>query len=172
MRLRPADARSPRPYNTRMIRDTLPAETDALVAIAAGTGVFKPLEIDTLREVLDDLHAGTDTHDHRGVTFEDSGRPIGFAYFAPTAMTDRTWHLYWIFVDKTIQAHGVGAKLMKFVEAEVAAAGGRLLLIETSSLPSYDLTRKFYRKLGYDEEATVRDFYADGDHQVIFRKHL
>lgn len=155
-----------------MIRDTLTDETDALARIADGTGVFKPLELDALREVLDDYHAGGRHAGHRAVTYEQHGRPIGFAYFAPTAMTDRTWHLYWIFVDRTIQARGVGAKLMTFVEAEIAAAGGRLLLIETSSLPSYDLTRKFYRKLGYDEEATVRDFYADGDHQVIFRKHF
>ena len=153
-----------------MIRPTTPADTDALVSIAAGTGVFKPIELDALREVLGDYHAGADGH--LGVTFESGGRPVGFAYFAPTAMTDNTWHLYWIFVDKTTQARGTGAKLMAHVEAAIAAAGGRLLVIETSGLPSYDLTRKFYRKLGYGEAGTVKDFYADGDDQVIYRKRL
>ncbi len=155
-----------------MIRPTVTTETDLLVGMAAGTGVFKPLEIDTLRELLHDYHSGDGTDGHHAVTVEDAGRPVGFAYFAPTPMTEGTWHLYWIVVDKAIQARGTGAKLMAHVEGEVAARGGRVLLIETSSLPAYELTRKFYLKLGYDQEATVRDFYADGDHQVIFRKRL
>jgi GNAT superfamily N-acetyltransferase len=155
-----------------MIRETRPADTDALAAIAEGTGVFKPLEIAALRELLDYLHGGEDSSDHRAVTYEMDAAPAGFAYFAPTAMTDRTWHLYWIFVSKAVQARGIGAALMAYVEGEVARAGGRMLVVETSALPMYDLTRKFYLKSGYDQEATVRDFYADGDHQVIFRKRL
>jgi GNAT superfamily N-acetyltransferase len=155
-----------------VIRPVRPSDTDALVAMAAGTGVFKPMEIDTLRELLDDYHGGAEGADSRAVAFEEGGRAIGFAYFAPTPMTEATWHLYWIVVDKSIQARGVGAKLMAHVESEVKASGGRVLLVETSALPLYDLTRQFYAKLGYEHEATVRDFYADGDHQVIFRKRL
>ncbi len=155
-----------------MIRPSDAAETGVLARMAVGTGVFKPLEIDTLRELFGDYHSGEGTDGHHAVTVEDDGQPIGFAYFAPTPMTEGTWHLYWIVVDKAIQARGTGSKLMAHVEAEVTARGGRVLLIETSSLPAYELTRKFYLKLGYDQEATVRDFYADGDHQVIFRKRL
>ncbi len=155
-----------------MIRATLESETEVLKEIARGTGVFKPMEIDALGEVLDDYHGGANEDGHRAVTYELHGKPIGFAYYAPTPMTDRTWHLYWIFVDKQTHARGVGSKLLKHAEQDIAAAGGRMLLIETSSLPSYDLTRKFYLKLGYEQTATVRDFYADGDDQVIFRKRV
>ncbi len=155
-----------------MIRTTLESETDALKEIARGTQVFKPMEIDALGEVLDDYHAGMHREGHKAVTFEQNGKPIGFAYYAPTAMTDRTWHLYWIFVDKKTHAKGIGTKLLKFAEEEIKQTGGRLFLIETSSLPSYDPTRKFYLKHGYEQAATIRDFYADGDDQVIFRKHL
>ncbi len=155
-----------------MIRTTLESETDILVGLAAGTGVFKPIEIEALREVLDDYHDGNHHAGHRALTLEEDGQPIGFAYYAPTAMTDRTWHLYWIFIGKTVQARGMGAKLLAHVEADIVKSGGRLFLIETSSLPSYDLTRRFYLKYGYEQAAVVRDFYADGDDQVIFRKHL
>lgn len=154
------------------IRPTVAADTDELVAIAAGTGVFKPLELVTLRELLGEYHAADEPGGHAAVTLERDGRPAGFAYFAPTAMTDRTWHLYWIIVRKAGQAKGLGSLLLGHVEDAARAAGGRLLLIETSGTDPYEPTRRFYLKHGYDREATVRDFYADGDDQVIFRKHL
>ena len=155
-----------------MIRTTLESETDVLLKVAAGTGVFKPLEIEALQEVLDDYHAGNNLADHRALTLEQDGLPAGFAYYAPTAMTDRTWHLYWIFVQKMGQARGLGSQLLKHVEDDIAQSGGRLFLIETSSLPSYEPTRKFYLKHNYDKAAVIRDFYTDGDDQVVFRKHL
>lgn len=158
-------------YNDGMIRNVHADDTVALVEMARATAVFKPLEIDTLHELLGDYHAG-ECDGHRAVSLLTDGTPVGFAYFAPTPMTEGTWHLYWIVVDPRVQSKGLGGKLLRHVEEAIAKAGGRLLLIETSALPSYDRTRQFYLKHGYDQEATVRDFYADGDHQVIFRKRL
>lgn len=155
-----------------MIRPTHPQETQHLMAVARATGVFKPIEIEALGEVLDDYHAGDLHLGHQAVTFEQDGRAIGFAYFAPTPMTDRTWHLYWIFVDLQIQAKGIGAQLLKHAEDEIRGLGGRLFIVETSSLPSYELTRKFYLKFGYEVTGVIRDFYADGDDMVVFRKRL
>jgi len=42
----------------------------------------------------------------------------------------------------------------------------------TSTLPHYDLTRRFYLKHGYELDATVHDFYAEGDHMAVFRKRF
>jgi GNAT superfamily N-acetyltransferase len=155
-----------------MIRPTVPEDTDTLIAIAAATGVFKLLEIATLREVLHDFHSEDAEEGHRAVTYEKDGKPIGFVYYAPTPMTEGTWHLFWIFVDKNIQAKGLGARLLKHTEEDIRAAGGRLLIIETSSLPHYELTRRFYLKHGYDQPAVVPDFYAEGDGMVVFTKKL
>lgn len=155
-----------------MIRPTVPADTPALLEMTEGTGVFKPHDVETLREVLDTYHAEAHAHGHRSVTFEQDGRPIGFAYYAPAELTDRTWHLWWIVVSKQIQAKGIGGKLLRHVEDDVRSAGGRLLVIETSSLPAYELTRRFYLKQGYDQEAVLQDFYADGDSIVFFTKRL
>ena len=155
-----------------MIRPTTPADTDALVAIAAGTGVFKPIELEALREVLADYHATNREHGHIAVTLEMHGQPAGFAYYAPAAMTDRTWYLYWIAVDKNVHAKGLGTRLLHKAEEDVRAANGRILYIETSSLPHYELTRKFYLKHGYDQTGVLRDFYADSDHMVVFCKNM
>jgi ribosomal protein S18 acetylase RimI-like enzyme len=155
-----------------LIRPTVPADTDTLVHLADATGVFKPTEIQALREVLDDFHSTNHRHGHRAITFEQSGTVVGFAYYAPAAMTDRTWYLYWIAVTRQTQARGIGGKLLRYVEEDIARAGGRMLLIETSSLSHYDLTRRFYLKHQYEQAAAIPDYYADGDDMVVFRKRL
>lgn len=50
--------------------------------------------------------------------------------------------------------------------------GGRMLLVETSGLPDFERTRRFYMKCGCEEEARIRDFYTTGDDKVVFRKVL
>ena len=155
-----------------MIRPTVPADTPTLITLTDATGVFKKLEIQALQEVLDDFHAANHKLGHQAVTFEDAGKILGFAYFAPAAMTDRTWYLYWIAVSKQTQARGVGGKLLKYTEDAIRQERGRVLFIETSSLPHYQLTRQFYVKHGYDKEAVLRDYYADGDDMVVFRKRF
>ena len=155
-----------------MIRSTSPADTETLIRLARETGVFKPLEIQALREVLDDYHATNQKLGHHSITFEQAGEILGFAYYAPAAMTDRAWYLYWIAVTKHTQAKGIGGKLLKHVEEDIHRLKGRMLFIETSSLPNYDLTRKFYLKQHYEQASVLPDFYADGDSLVVFRKRM
>ena len=155
-----------------MIRPTQPDESETLVEMAVATGFFKPIEIDALRLVLSDYHAGTAGPGHVAVTFEMDGRPLAFAYYAPNVMTDRGWTLYWIFVDRGVQTRGIGAKLLDYVEDDIRAAGGRMLVVETSSLAHYEPTWHFYRKLGYRQVAVVPDLYADSDDMIVFTKRL
>jgi len=155
-----------------MIRPTTHEDTPALRAMTEGTGLFSPIDLAALDEVLSDYHDEAAGQGHRCVTYEKDGQAIGFAYYAPAPMTDRTWHLWWIVVSKQIQARGVGGRLLKYVEDGVRAERGRLLIVETSGLPSYELTRRFYLKHGYEHAATLKDFYADGHDMVIYRKPL
>src|SRR5262245_38537366 len=155
-----------------MIRPATPADTPSLVALTAGTGVFKPYEIEVLREVLDDLHGGQSGGDHTAVVAEHDGRLVGYAYYAPDVMTDRSWYLYWIAVAKDLHARGIGGALLRHVEDDVGRRAGRVMFIETSSLPHSELTRRFYLKHGYAVTGVLRDFYSDGDDMVVFRKRL
>jgi ribosomal protein S18 acetylase RimI-like enzyme len=130
------------------------------------------MEIQALQEVLDDYHATARELGHRCVTCETDGKPIGFAYYAPAAMTDRTWYLYWIAVSKEMHAQGIGTKLLRHAEDDVRKRHGRLLLIETSSLPHYEPTRRFYVKHGYEIDAVIHGYYSAGDDMVVFRKEM
>jgi GNAT superfamily N-acetyltransferase len=140
--------------------------------MARGTEAFKPIEIQALQEVLDDYHAQNAADGHLAVALEADGTVVGFAYFAESAMTDRTWSLWWIVVDRDVQARGIGGELLRYVEAAVRAAAGRQLVIETSSLPKYEFTRGFYLKYGYSQIAAVKDYYADADDMLFFCKRM
>jgi len=155
-----------------MIRPTVPDDTPALLELTDATGVFKPHEIVALEEVLADYHAANREAGHVCVTEEADGRILGYAYYAPAAMTERSWYLYWIAVTKDLQARGIGGALLRHVEDDIRSRQGRVLFIETSSLPHYELTRRFYLKQGYDQTAVLQDFYMDGDHMVVFRKRI
>ncbi|HZU39180.1 MAG TPA: GNAT family N-acetyltransferase [Gemmataceae bacterium] len=155
-----------------MIRPTTPADTPALLALTEGTGVFKPHEIEALNEVLSDYHASAHEAGHVAVTAEKNGQILGYAYYAPAAMTDRTWYLYWIAVTKQTQAKGIGSTLLRHAENDIRKRNGRVLFIETSSLPHYEPTRRFYLKHGYEMTGQLRDYYADGDDMVVFRKRM
>jgi ribosomal protein S18 acetylase RimI-like enzyme len=155
-----------------MIRLAVPDDTPTLVELAAATGVFKPFEIDTLGEVLDDYHGGNHEQGDRCFVLEENGVVLGFSYHAPEAMTDRTWCLWWIAVRPATQGKGIGTQLLRFVEEDIRQQNGRLLEIETSSTPHYEPTRQFYLKQHYTIVATKPDYYADGDSMVIFSKRL
>jgi GNAT superfamily N-acetyltransferase len=155
-----------------MIRLITPADTETLVALTDATGLFKPLEIVALREVLDDFHATNYADNHHGVAFEADGVILGYAYYAPAPMTEGTWELYWIAVRKDQQGRGIGGKLLRHVEDDVKKRGGRVLFLGTGSLPHYEMTRQFYRNQQYEQHAMLKDYYAAGDSMIVFRKEL
>lgn len=155
-----------------MFRSVTPADKPALLALAAATGVFEPHEAETLLgKVLDDLYAGRLGPGHSAYVWIDKplDDPSGWVYFSPDAHSNRAWQLWWIGVAPNRQQQGIGSKLIQFVEKWVQGAGGRLLLVGTSSLLR---TRIFYTKQGYAECGCIPDFYADGNGKLIFAKSL
>ncbi len=154
-----------------MIRPASSHDAAAILALAVSSGLFPPEGTDEVAAVLNGCFRGDFGPDHRWITDDDGGL-VGAAYYAPERITDGTWNLYMLAVRPDRQRQGRGAALVRYVERELAASGARLLLIETSGLGSFERTRAFYRSLGYDEEARVRDYYKAGEDKVIFRKLL
>lgn len=154
-----------------MIRPTTHDDTAAILALAVSSGLFPSDATDEVAAILAASLAGQNGPDHVWLT-DDDGGPVGVAYYAPERLTEGTWNLYMLAVHPDCQRQGRGRALVRHVEQALAACGARLLLIETSGLGSFDRTHAFYRALGYDEEARIRDFYSAGDDKVVFRKAL
>ncbi|WP_161882639.1 GNAT family N-acetyltransferase [Deinococcus alpinitundrae] len=157
-----------------MLRAAAPEDLQALLDLAVSSTLFLPDETPSLRPVFEDVLTGRLGEHHRMALWSDppGTGPAGAVYFALNDMAYRTWDLLWISVSLSHQGQGVGSQLIHFAEAQVAAAGGRMIVIDTSSKLKFDATHAFYRQRGYTEVARIPDFYADGDSKVIFAKRL
>ena len=47
-----------------------------------------------------------------------------------------------------------------------------MILIETSSKPEYEKTRRFHSSRGYEEISRIPDFYEPGDDRLVLQKRL
>lgn len=139
----------------------------ALKAVIASTELFPP---DLLDAMIAPYLDGTS--EDFWLTLEGSGHLVALAYCAPERMTSGTWNLLLIAVAADRQGDGLGTRLIRHVEDRARAAGGRILLVETSGLPEFARTRAFYLKDGYAEEARIRNFYQAGEDKIVFVKAL
>ncbi len=152
------------------IRTITPDDKSAVLDLAVATGLYPPDGLAEFEGMLMQYYQGH-LDDHYWIVLEEGGIQ-GVAYYAPEMMTVGTWNLYFIGVQPEQQGKGYGAALLQHVEAALKAKGQRILIIETSGLDNYELTRKFYLKNGYDEEARIREFYREGEDKIVFWKKL
>ena len=124
-----------------------------------------------LDDMISDFFSSPQTEDI-WLTATENNIPIAIGYCAPEQLTKGTFNLYAIGVKADIQGKGIGRKMMHYLEEYLQQQGHRILIVETSGTDDFRLTRKFYEDLGYEKEATIRDFWNEGDDKVIFWKKL
>ena len=138
--------------------------------MTAATGLFRPEEVATAVELLDESLAGDE--DYRFLGAYDGDELIGYACWGPTPGTLGTSDLYWIVVDRARQRRGVGTELLRAVEEQLAAEDCRLIVVETSSRADYAPTRAFYERRGFSRTAVIPAYYEPGDDLVVYLKDL
>ena len=157
--------------STLTIRPAKRDDTDTIMNIAQAIGLFEGEELEELGGMLSGYFDNSLGEGHSWIVCEDGG-VVGVAYFAPEQYAYGVYNLYFIAVHPQHQGKGNGAAILKYVEKNLTEKGERLLLVETSGLPNFELTRKFYHKQGYEQEARIRDFYKPGDDKIIYCKAL
>jgi ribosomal protein S18 acetylase RimI-like enzyme len=150
-----------------------PADRDAVADLIVSAGNFNQAEIDCALELVDIYLTDKNQTDYRVMVAEGPDKRVcAYACWGPVPLTKGTYDLYWIATHPDFRGHGLGHKLMSYAESRVQESKGRLLVVETSSKPSYKDTIEFYRRLGYEETSRIRDFYDVGDDKLIFVKRL
>lgn len=139
-----------------------------LKEVLASIDLFPP-------EILDEMISDYLNNPHSKdiwFTSVENGVPISIGYCAPEKLTEGTFNLYAIGVRNDFQARGIGSRMMAFIENHLRKMGQRIIIVDTSGTDDFKLTRMFYEKLGYTQEAVIRDFWSEGDNKVVYWKRL
>lgn len=153
------------------IRKAVSNDRKKVLKITEGVGNFTEKEIKVAMEVVDQSCDGNE--EYVTLCIVDDGDDVaGYASFGLIPLTESSYDLYWIAVDRDRQHRGYGRALLDRVEREVVAGGGGRLFVETSSEDNYADTRQFYEKSGYSMAATIKDFYWKGNDKIIYVKEL
>jgi ribosomal protein S18 acetylase RimI-like enzyme len=155
------------------IRKFEKADIGPITEIVRETKVFHDQEVDVAVELMEIAANEKDQKDYYLYSYVDeSGTVQGYYCVGPTPMTRSTFDLYWIAVHPRMHRKKIGHDLLEHCEQQVRGMGGTLLVVETSSQPKYEPTRKFYLRNQYSETARIKDYYAPGDDLVIYTKHF
>ena len=147
-------------------------EGEQIVGVTREAQVFSAEEIAAVQELVDDYVTNGDASTYRFSSYRLDGRVVGYTCYGKRSLTDSTFDLYWICSAPSAQRKGVGHALLQRTEQEIRAMGGRLVIVETSSLPEYEPARRFYDSHGYRRQAIIEDFYDEGDSLVLYTKKL
>lgn len=144
----------------------------AVRKIVAGSGFFNEEEVTMAIELLEaNLSLGSKS----GYDFlfaESDGVLLGYACYGRIMGTDGRYDLYWIAIDPAFRRQGLGAQILRRVEAIIVGLHGKRVYVQTGGRNLYKSTQAFYEAMGYQQIATLTDYYAKGDDQLIFQKDL
>jgi ribosomal protein S18 acetylase RimI-like enzyme len=152
-----------------LIRPTRSDDTAAIMSILEASGQF---DADSRAFVQETLERHLKNSSPAIWLTADDGEPVGVAYCAPEAVASGTWNLLMLWTRPDKHGQGFGSQLVAQLESELTARAARLLLVETSGLPAFAAARSFYAKLGFSHEATIKNFFAEGDDKMVFTKAL
>lgn len=154
-----------------LIRELERKDVEPLRRILQATNVFRDEEVEVAVELMEATLGKTEDYVQRTIV-DDENNVQGYYCVGPTPMTMSTFDLYWIAVNPEYHGKGIGYQLLTDCERAVSSMHGTMIVVETSSLPKYEATRKFYLRNDYVETARIRGYYAPGDDLMIYTKHL
>lgn len=161
------------------IRPITSADQETLRDLLGRIDAFEPHDLKVAEELVAESLAGNP--DYVIDVAEGSDRPagdgtvapiVGYVCYGHNPVTDALYDLYWIAVDPAVQGHGVGRALLTHAEQCVCEAGGRGVVIDTSSRLEYAPARALYERSGYRRVADIADYYKPGDALFIYMKQV
>lgn len=155
------------------IRPLISKDREGLQRMVIETGVFTDEEVGVAVELIDIVLGNESQKDYRIVCAVDAqDQALGYICYGPVPMTQGTFDLYWIVIDPKAQGQKIGSGLLDYLEEEVKGMRGRMILADTSSIPSYEKANGFYLKRGFQEVARIADYYWEGNDRITYCKKI
>ncbi len=155
-----------------VIAPTRAADAEQIVSLTRAAGVLAPERVAALRDWVNDYLAQGAASMYRFLSCHQNGQVIGYSCYGPRWLTESAFDLYAVGVAPACQRRGVATALLRQTERDICVLAGNLVLVEVSGLPGWQPVRCFFEARGYHIEATIADFYADGDDQILYSKRL
>lgn len=150
----------------------LPSDPGAIFRIVQSSGFFSNEEIALARELAEEKLAQGNDCSYQFLFAENKDIVLGYTCYGLIPATCGSYDLYWIAVDEQLRSKGLGKELMLKTQHIIGDIGGRRIYVETSSRDQYKPTHSFYESCGYQKEALLKDFYAEGDSKIIYARTL
>lgn len=156
-----------------VLKGIIPEDRGEIEGILRSTDYFYEFEIQTALEIADEtLSKGSKQSGYYWMTIKDEDGLIAFANYGKNAFSTHSWDLYWIAVHQNSRNKKLGSVLLRSIEDDVRLLEGKILWIETSGRPLYAPTEAFYKRNGYELQASLKEFYGPGDSKQIYAKVL
>ena len=156
-----------------MISTAIKADGPQILDITKRIDIFTQQEVDSVDEAWwEYMKYGSPPDGYHILVYRENDKVLGFTIYGIRFLAEGVYDLLWIAVDPDARRKGVGRDLIIASEEAVREMGGRILIAETSGTPEYASTREFYIRMGYANEASIKDFYKQGDDLKIYTKRL
>ena len=125
------------------LRALASSDRTKIEAVLRSDATFRDGEVAVALELVDDA-LENDQKDYWFRVAADGERVAGYICYGPTPMTDATYDLYWIVVDKAFRGHGLARRLIDAMESDLRERGATGIRVETEKTEEYSSARKLY----------------------------
>jgi ribosomal protein S18 acetylase RimI-like enzyme len=153
---------------------TTPEKNDIqrIMDMVVSTNFFHDHEVEVAVELIAERLAKGISTGYHFVFAEVDGVTAAYSCYGHIEMTKSCFDLYWLVTHNDFRGKGIGKKLLDETYREAKKMGCKIIIAETSGREHYAPTQAFYISAGYTLEATIRDYYDDGDDKQIYTKRL
>jgi GNAT superfamily N-acetyltransferase len=153
---------------------TTPVKSDItrVMEIIESTKFFYDHEVEIAAELVAERLSHGESTGYHFVFAEVDGITVAYSCFGPITMSTTCFDLYWIATHSDYRGKGIGKKLLAETADQAKKMGCKILIAETSGLDHYAPTRAFYINNEFILEATLKDFYTDGDDKLFYTKRV
>ncbi len=153
---------------TEKIRPVVKSDINHLKIVVDSSELFPSEYLD---EMIADYFNNPETQD-LWFTCIEKDKPVAIGYCVPEKLTDGTYNVLAIGVNKDFQRQGIAREMMNYIEQFLKKCDGRILIVETSTDDAQIGARVFYENIGYKNIATIKDFWKDGEDKIVFWKRI
>ena len=153
---------------------TTPEKSDIkrVMEIVESTKFFYDHEVEIAAELVAERLAQGESTGYHFVFAEVDGVTAAYTCFGPITMSKTCFDLYWIATHNDFRGKGIGRQLLEETYKHARNMGCKIIIAETSGLEHYAPTRAFYISNKFDLEATLKNFYDEGDDKLFYTKRI